>query len=584
MAGSPWDIGRALQRRCRPKLTLAAWAALAGALLAAIVACAAALSEQAPSINGTLFDGNNAAVDVVTTGTRTAGALLAAAALWSMGSAVRRRREAAATLPGDRATSAGAFALGLKALTEMVKDPEAFWERQRELAFSTPAGLSWNVLTGALCLFASNAEVITEVLKRSNGKDFKMVLHPNANIILGKQNIAFMHGAAHKALRASFLPLFTKRALGMYLPLQQRVIERHLSRWVELSSERASAAGAKSGRGGAADGGDELYIEARELCRDMNLETSQRVFLGPRLAEADVEGFNVAYFRMVEAFLSLPLFFPGTALWRGWRGRHHVLAVLRKCARAAFEAHGRGEQPECLLDLWVARVVADMDEARAEGRAAPGYANVDAVADSCMDFLFASQDASTASLTWAVAHVADKPDMAERVRAEATTLLADGKELTYEGVASLAYTWCVVKEILRFRPPATMVPQVSSEDVKLKTASAGGFVIRKGTLVMPSIYAASKQGFTNPEIFDPDRMGPERREDLEFKSNFVPFGVGPHMCVGYQYAMQQLVVFVAMLCVKTDISRRRTPRSDDVLYYPTIYPWDCLTTFSSREP
>ena len=81
MAGSPWHIGRALQRRCRPKLTLAAWAALAGALLAAIVACAAALSEQAPPINGTLFDGNNAAVDVVTTGTRTAGALLAAAAL-----------------------------------------------------------------------------------------------------------------------------------------------------------------------------------------------------------------------------------------------------------------------------------------------------------------------------------------------------------------------------------------------------------------------------------------------------------------------------------------------------------------------
>ena len=75
-------------------------------------------------------------------------------------------------------------------------------ERQRRLA---PDGLSWNVLSGALCLFVANASVVNEVLRRSDGRRFGMVLHPNANIILGRHNIAFLHGAKHKALRASFL-------------------------------------------------------------------------------------------------------------------------------------------------------------------------------------------------------------------------------------------------------------------------------------------------------------------------------------------------------------------------------------------
>ena len=523
--------------------TLAA-SALPSALLpprGALPAAAAALSS-APSATATL---------------------VAAWALWTLASTLFARAAAARAMPGDAQTSAHPLALGVSSLLAMVRDPDAFWERQRRLA---PDGLSWNVLSGALCLFVANASVVNEVLRRSDGRRFGMVLHPNANIILGRHNIAFLHGAKHKALRASFLPLFTKRALGMYLPLQQHVIERHLACWVAQCAE-----------------GEGAEVEARELCRDMNLETSQAVFLGPRLRAQDVAGFNLAFMAMVEAFLALPVFLPGTALWRGWRGRHCVLRVLRRCARAAFEAHAAGEEPQCLLDLWVARIVADVAEAKSQHLPRPAYASVDAVADSVMDFLFASQDASTASLTWAVAHVAGRPEVAAQVRAEAAPLLAGGAALTYDGVTGMTYTWQVVKEILRFRPPATMVPQVAKQDVTLQCEGGGGFTVRKGTLVMPSLYAASMQGFTQPEKFDPERFGEARREDLRFKEHFVPFGVGPHMCVGYQYAMNHLVAFVAILATKLDVSRRLTDRSDDVLYYPTIYPYDCLCKFAERE-
>ena len=42
----------------------------------------------------------------------------------------------------------------------------------------------------------------------------------------------------------------------------------------------------------------------------------------------------------------------------------------------------------------------------------------------------------------------------------------------------------------------------------------------------------SLQGYENPEKFDPDRFGPERKEDIKFASNYLVFGHGPHYCVG----------------------------------------------------
>ena len=60
------------------------------------------------------------------------------------------------------------------------------------------------------------------MLNDNGPKGFVMVLHPAGRRILGDANIAFSHGPKHKALRASFLPLFGRKALGMYLHMQVR--------------------------------------------------------------------------------------------------------------------------------------------------------------------------------------------------------------------------------------------------------------------------------------------------------------------------------------------------------------------------
>lgn len=71
-------------------------------------------------------------------------------------------------------------------------------------------------------------------------------------------------------------------------------------------------------------------------------------------------------------------------------------------------------------------------------------------------------------------------------------------------------------------------------------------------------------------------MGPERGEDEKYRKNFLVFGVGPHKCPGYQYAINHLMAFVAVVVTRASWTRTRTPKSSNIAYLPTIYPADCI--------
>lgn len=178
-----------------------------------------------------------------------------------------------------------------------------------------------------------------------NSKDTLLLdLHPNAKMILGKRNIAFMHGPDHKALRRSFLALFTRKALSMYVRQQDAIIRRHVAAWLE--------------RAGKASGPEEM----RMLVWAMNAETSRDVFVGPYLDDDAVRAeFGRRYRDMTDGFLAFPLKFPGTAVWRAMKGRHYVIGVLTSAARRSKAAMRAGGEPGCLLDFWSQQINAECD-------------------------------------------------------------------------------------------------------------------------------------------------------------------------------------------------------------------------------
>ena len=165
------------------------------------------------------------------------------------------------------------------------------------------------------------------------------------------------------------------------------------------------------------------------------------MFVGPYLREEEKTGFGVHYRNMTDGFLSLPVMLPGTAVWRGMQSRKAVIRLLTRCSAESKKVMREGKQPSCLLDFWVEHLLSEEAEALKAGQPVPKHFDDAAVADVMMDFLFASQDASTASLTWICALLADYPAVLAQLRAEQARVKPAVDALTTgEQLAEMAFT------------------------------------------------------------------------------------------------------------------------------------------------
>ena len=102
--------------------------------------------------------------------------------------------------------------------------------------------------------------------------------------------------------------------------------------------------------------------------------------------------------------------------------------------------------------------------------------------------------------------------------------------------------------------------------------------------MFPSVYESSFQGFPSPEAFDPERFFSEaRREDVAYKRNFLAFGAGAHQCAGQRYALNHLVLFLAVFVSVADFKRDRTEGCDEPVYMPTIVPRDGCSVYLEQR-
>ena len=139
--------------------------------------------------------------------------------------------------------------------------------------------------------------------------------------------------------------------------------------------------------------------------------------------------------------------------------------------------------------------------------------------------------------------LAKHPDVQARVGEEIGEVL-NGRLPTGQDVPKLRHTEMVLKETLRLYPPAvgTFARQANA-DVEI-----GGYTIRKGGIVRLLSYPLhhDPRWFADPERFDPERFAPGRAEQIPQYAYF-PFGGGPRVCVGNQFAMMEMTLILATI-------------------------------------
>jgi cytochrome P450 len=157
--------------------------------------------------------------------------------------------------------------------------------------------------------------------------------------------------------------------------------------------------------------------------------------------------------------------------------------------------------------------------------------------------LGATSATSLRPLPWLWYLLATHPGAEQRLHAELDEVLGEGRP-EVEGLARLPYLRQVLDETMRLYPPLPilMMRRAAQDD------TVCGRYIRRGSVVaiLPWVVHRHRKLWRDPDRFDPDRFAPAETASRS-RYAYLPFALGPHVCVGASMAMLQLTVAVAVL-------------------------------------
>jgi cytochrome P450 len=118
-----------------------------------------------------------------------------------------------------------------------------------------------------------------------------------------------------------------------------------------------------------------------------------------------------------------------------------------------------------------------------------------------------------------------------------------GARPTVEDLPNLKYTKMVLDETMRLYPPAWAISRRAEEEDEIS-----GFRIQAkwDVTVSPFVTHRHPTYWENPEGFDPERFAPERSRERPPYAYF-PFGGGPRMCIGNNFALMEGQLILATI-------------------------------------
>jgi cytochrome P450 len=304
-------------------------------------------------------------------------------------------------------------------------------------------------------------------------------------------------GAEHKHQRKLMHEAFKRSALRAYAERMNPMIATGIARWGEGDGRRL----------------------AFQSYKELTLDIAASIFIGEELGPK-TRLMNGVFEAMVAASMSmvrLPI--PGLEFQRGRAGRDFLVRYFRDLLPGK-RADGGGDM--------FARL------SRAQNEAGERLADQDVI-DHMIFVMMAAHDTTTSTLTSMTYELARHPEWQERVRAEA--IAAGSEALGFDDVDGATALGWVMKETLRRYPPLPVIPRFAEADFEFE-----GMRVPSGALVVVSPIHTHHmpEWFPDPYRFDPERFAPGRAEHEQHTHCWIPFGGGPHHCIGLRFAETQV--------------------------------------------
>jgi len=172
-------------------------------------------------------------------------------------------------------------------------------------------------------------------------------------------------------------------------------------------------------------------------------------------------------------------------------------------------------------------------------------------------FFFGGFDTVSTLMCFAAHEIAVNPDVQAKLFNEIDEVLRTTKgELTYDKLNGMQYLDAVINEALRLWPVAIVLDRMCVEDFELPPALPGDkpFLLKKGMNVWFPVYGLHRDPkyFEKPDEFYPERFLDENKRDIN-STAYIPFGIGPRMCIGNRFALLETKVMLFHLLARCEL-------------------------------
>ncbi len=207
----------------------------------------------------------------------------------------------------------------------------------------------------------------------------------------------------------------------------------------------------------------------------------------------------------------------------------------------------------------------------------PGGLTRQEVEDNIITFIGAGHETTARALGWTLYCLANAPQERARVEEEIDRVVV-GESDPVKWLDLMPHTRAAFEESMRLYPPAPSINRQAIED-----DTFGEATITAGTtvLVMPWILHRHRMLWDQPDAFIPARFLPENRGSIG-RFQYLPFGVGPRVCIGATFALQEAVIALGVLMhrFRFDCTERTKPWPVQKL---TVQPEGGLPMWVSRR-
>ncbi|KAK4434506.1 cytochrome [Sesamum alatum] len=368
-------------------------------------------------------------------------------------------------------------------------------------------------------LAVADPDMIKEVLMNtSNGRYRRLKLDPLSKQLFG-DGLVTLEGEKWAVHRRITGQAFNMERVKGWIPEIVATTERSLNKWEEKRAEKS-----------------EFELDVHQELQELSADIISRTAFGSSYEEGkrifDLQDQQTSL--ILQAYLSV--YIPGFRFLptKKNRLRWKLDREIHESIRSLIEKSSKSiENRHALLALLMSPY---SNEDGVEERL-----DIDEIIDECKTFYFAGKETTANHLSWVLLLLAQHQDWQTRARDEVLATCGSKTRPSADHLSNFKLMSMIFNETLRLYPVAVELSRETLQNVKLGNLELP--VDTQVYLPMTAVHHDTAIWGDDADNFNPLRFAEPRRH----LASAFPFGLGPRICVGQNFAIAEAKIILAMI-------------------------------------